>query len=62
MSARVQITKDIGLWRHVDSPEDSGLSLEIRIVSSIGCSRTGMCDELYVTRTALELEFVTNFM
>jgi hypothetical protein len=60
MFARVHIIKDIGLWRHGDSPEASGLSLDIQIVSSMGCSRTGNYDELYLARAALELQYVAN--
>ena len=62
MFARVCIIKDIGLWRHWDSLEASGLSLDIQIMSSKGCSRAGICDELYLARAALELEYVTNYI
>jgi hypothetical protein len=62
MFALLHIIKDIGLWRHGDSPKAIGLSLEIQIVSSLGCSRIGVCKELYVAWAAVELEYVRNYM
>ena len=55
MFVLVHIIKDIGLWRHGDSPEAIGLSLEVQIMSSTGCSSIGICEELYLARAALEL-------